>query len=150
MVGFYLASDLSNSSRVTFGGYAEDLVKKGEQIKWYPLVAKKGKFNQWQHTILDLQFDGSSIYSKKYNISVFNTASAKMIFPKEEFDNMVSKLNKKFTANEFSCEYQNNVCSFNLTCEKVQKLLKPMSIRFGDDWYFNIPSKDYLYTAIDE
>ncbi len=43
-VGFYLASDLSKTSRVTFGGYAEDMVKTSDSIKWYPLVANKGKF----------------------------------------------------------------------------------------------------------
>ena len=81
------------------------MVKKGEKIRWYPLVPIQNMTQQWQHTIQDLKFDGRSIYSKKYNISVFNTASAKMVVPKEEFDNMVTNMNKKFTDKDFSCEY---------------------------------------------
>jgi hypothetical protein len=50
-VGFYLSSEVDNTSRVTFGGYAEDLVKTDEKLKWYPLVDNKGQFDQWQHKI---------------------------------------------------------------------------------------------------
>lgn len=83
---------MDSSSRVTFGGYADDLVKTDEKFKWYPLVDNKGKYNEWQHKIQDLRFDGQSIFSKKYNISTFNTASAKLVVPKEEFDNLTNLL----------------------------------------------------------
>jgi hypothetical protein len=80
-VGFYLTNDVNSTSRVTFGGYADDMVKSNEQIRWYPLVDNKGQYTQWQHKIQDIRFFGQSIFSKKYNISVFNTASAKIIVP---------------------------------------------------------------------
>lgn len=44
-VGFYLSDEIDSTSRVTFGGYAEDLVKSNENLKWYPLVDNKGKFS---------------------------------------------------------------------------------------------------------
>ncbi len=44
-VGFYLSGEIDSTSRVTFGGYAEDLVKANENLKWYPLVDNKGKFS---------------------------------------------------------------------------------------------------------
>lgn len=57
-VGFYLSSEMDGTSRVTFGGYAEDLVKSDEKFKWYPLVDNKGQYSQWQHKIQDLRFNG--------------------------------------------------------------------------------------------
>ncbi len=81
---------------------------------------------------------------------MFNTASDKIVLPKKEFESMVSILNKKFTADNFTCEYQNNICSFATACDKIAKKLKPLSLKLGDDWYFNIPSADLLYTAVND
>ena len=69
-----------------------------------------------------------------------------MVVPKEEFESITKILQQKFTAPQFGCEFQNNICSFNMTCKEVSAKLQPLSIQFGDEWYFNIPSADLLYS----
>ena len=113
MVSFYISK--TTGSKLTFGGYLENMIKENYAVVWENIVSdKNGNYKEWEVEIKDLIFQDTSVFSNKYHIAEIGSSFPYIYLPMEEMTSIARILENKFGSSIFFCSSNvyGMICAF--------------------------------------